>query len=563
MAVKDPTESVDTHDTHDSELSLSIEVMARFQQSPFAWIEEALGEVPQPIKPEFREHVLKLYVIPAHEFSAYAKTIHEYMFEPFEKGKHLTWQQSLVCVAVMRAVNGTLPFQIAIKAGRGTGKSSIMARLLLWFLFSYPESKIPCTAPTADQLFAVLWSEIAMVLSKMEPEFSAVFEWTSSFVRMKQNPEFWFARAKTSAKGETGALSGIHADYMVSFGDEAYDIEDEVFRVADQTQTGIIGGTILSGNAVHDHGYFFDCFNKNSDTWITLTMNAEESPIVNREKIKAQEKLYGRNSNTYRAGVLGEFPVATAIDIDGWRRMFTDDWINSVMPLETGETPNLPADYFDDHAFQLERSFMGVDPAGEGTDEAVGYIRNAKAAKMLFASDKIGVKGCATNINGAVTLFDIDPSDVSCDNFGVGAELSQEVAINSDGRNYINGINVGNQCEDILDKSAYFNERARIYDMLYWWGKRGGKILYDELLRAELRTIFCKEDKGKLYIMPKKEMRKRGYKSPNRADALTLTFVRDYMMSNYIPRAGFKAVQLPAKKKTNEPFDKHAAIPSV
>ena len=550
-----------TTESEHSESTLNEEAMALFQKSPFEWIEAALDETPQPIKAEFYDYVLKLYTVPAHEFSEYALTIHEYMFEPFEKGKHLTWQQAIVCIAVMRAVNRTLPFQIAIKAGRGTGKSSIMARLLLWFLFSFPESKVPCTAPTADQLFAVLWSEIAMVLAKMKPEYSNIFEWTSGFIRIRQNPEFWFARAKTSAKGETGALSGIHAEYMASFGDEAYDIEEKVFEIADQTQTGILGLTILSGNAVHDHGYFYDCFNKNADLWVTLTMNAEESPIVNREKIKAQEKLYGRNSNTYRAGVLGEFPIATAIDIDGWRRMFNDEWIEQVIPINT-ET--LSADYFDDRKFQLERSFIGVDPAGEGSDEASGYIRNAVAAKLLFASDKVGIKGCASNINGAVTLFEIDPSDISCDNFGVGAELSQEVALLSKGENYINGINVGNQCEEILDKSAYFNERARLYDMMYWWGKRGGRVLYDELLRAELKTIFCKEDKGKLYIMPKKEMRKRGYKSPNRADALMLTCPKDYMLSNYIPRAGYKAVfvnkQL-GQKKVEEQFNKHDAIP--
>lgn len=542
--------------------NLNVEALVAYQKSPFAFIEDALGEVPQPIKPEFRTHVLRLYTVPAHQFSEYAKTIKKEMFEPFIKGRHLTWQQTIVVIAVQRAVNGSLPRRIAVKAGRGVGKSNITSKLLLWYLFSFPESKIPCTAPTADQLFSVLWSEVNMVLANMKPEYAAMFEWQSNFIRVKGFEAFWYARAKTAAKGETGALSGIHADYMFTIADEAYDVEDEVFHIAEATQTGLMSLMLLIGNAVHDHGYFYDCFNKNSDEWITLTLNGEESPIVNPQVIIDQEKLHGRGSNHYRASILGEFPTATAIDVEGWYRMFTDDWLNNVMPQDPDA---LPIDYFDDKKFQLERSFMGVDPAGEGTDEAAGYIRSSLAARLLFSSDKIGVKGCAANINGAITLFDIEPSDISCDNFGVGAELSQEVALLSNGENYINGINVGDQCEEILDKAAYQNERARLYDMILWWGKRGGKILYDEKLRNELKTIFAKNEKGKLYIMPKKEMRRRGFKSPNRADALMLTFPRDYMMSNYIPRAGFRAVtvnKMAGQKKPEEQFDRYNSIPS-
>ena len=544
---------------------LNVEAMQIFQKSPFAFIESSLDEVPQPIKPEWKEHVLKLYTVEARDFSEYASTIKKEMFEPFIKGKHLTWQQSIFIIAVQRAVNGTLPPRIAVKAGRGVGKSNCMSKLILWYLFSYPLSRVPCTAPTSDQLFAVLWSEINLTLSRMKPEFAAIFEWTSDFIRIRQHPQTWYARAKTAGKGQTGALSGIHSDFMASFADEAYDIEEEVFNIAEATQTGDKSLMVLVGNAVHDHGYFFDCFNKNKEHWITLTMNGEDSPIVNQAMIAGQRIAYGETSNHYRASIKGEFPIATAIDIEGWRRMFTNEWIESVIPSNTDE---LPADYFDDKKFQLERSFIGVDPAGDGSDEAVGYLRNALAARLLFASDKVGIKGCASNINGAITLFEISPSDISCDNFGVGAELSQEVAILSSGDNYINGINVGNQCEEILDKSAYFNERARLYDMLYWWGKRGGKVLYDELLIAELKTIFCKDDKGKLFIMPKKEMRKRGYKSPNRCDSLVLSFVSDYMLSNFIPRGsftGFNYTQIKKErdfKKQTETFNKHDAIPS-
>lgn len=555
----------------EQELNLDVEAIGLFQKSPFVFIEETLGEVPQPPKPEHREYVLGLYSVPAHKFNEYAASIHKDMFEPFVRGKHLTWQQSIFIIAVQRAVNGTLPPRIAVKAGRGTGKSAAMSRLILWFLFSFPLSKIPCTAPTADQMFAVLWSEINLVLSMMKPEYAAMFEWETKFIRIKQRPQVWYARAKTAGKGETGALSGIHADYMASFADESYDIENEVFQVAEATQTGEKSLMVLVGNAVNDHGYFFDCFNKNAEEWVCITMNGEESPIVNREVIEAQARTYGRDSNHYRASVLGEFPIVTAIDIEGYSRMFTDGWLDEVMPVNQDDKF---MEAFEDKVFRLTRSFLGVDPAGEGADEAVGYIRNAHAARMVYSKGSSDTRGIALAVIGNIENFGLEASDVVCDNFGVGAELSQEVMLQSNSQYPISSINVGNACQDELDKNYYRNERARIYDMLYWWGKRGGGLLFDEVLREELKTIFSrKTETGKLEIMPKKEMRKRGYKSPNRVDALTLTFVRDYLMANYVPRGEHRAVMhQPGKRRAGHhtphqnaqspDFDRYNSIPS-
>jgi phage terminase large subunit len=342
---------------------------------------------------------------------------------------------------------------------------------------------------------------------------------------------------------------------MASFADEAYDVEDEVYHVATLTQTGEKSLMFLSGNAVHDSGFFYDCFNKHAEDWVRITMNTEESPIVNKQVIIDAEKKFGRHSNEFRASILGEFPIATAIDVDGYTRMFTDDWIESVMSADETE--------FGDDEFRVGRTFLGVDPSGEGSDEMIGYLRNAIKARIAFSKVGGSVPSCALLTIGTIELFGLDGQDVTCDNFGVGAELSQEVMIKSNGQHVIEGRNVGNKCEDTLDQNAYLNERARMYDALYWWGKRGGKILYDDVLAQELKTIFKrKNETGKLMIMPKKEMRRRGYSSPNRSDALALTTLNDRMLSNYVPRAEFRAVVTKDKKNTStETYNKHDLVP--
>jgi hypothetical protein len=285
-------------------------------------------------------------------------------------------------------------------------------------------------------------------------------------------------------------------------------------------------------------------------------MNTEESPIVNPQVIIDAEKKHGRNSNEFRASILGEFPIATAIDIEGYTRMFTDDWINSVM----SDDINL----FSDEEFRTTRSYLGVDPSGEGTDEMVGYLRNATLAKLAFNRAGSSASSCALLTIGLIETYGLDGSDVVCDNFGVGAELSQEVMIKSNSQHVINGINVGNKCEDLLDISAYINQRAMGYDMLYWWGKRGGKILYDDVLVQELKTIYKrKNEQGKMMIMPKKEMRRKNYPSPNRADAIMLSCIADRMLSNYVPRAEFRGAPYSnvKKRRPDDNYNPHDMVP--
>jgi hypothetical protein len=89
------------------------------------------------------------------------------MFEPFMPGEMITWQQAEVVYAVMQAVNGQGKRKISIASGHGIGKSTILAMLILWFLFCFMESKVPCTAPTQSQMYDVLWAEIQKWILKM------------------------------------------------------------------------------------------------------------------------------------------------------------------------------------------------------------------------------------------------------------------------------------------------------------------------------------------------------------------------------------------------------------
>ena len=58
--------------------------------------------------------------------------------ERFKKGTHMTEHQRILLQAVEDAVNDRKQRRISIRSGHGVGKSSSLAWLVIWFLFSLP-----------------------------------------------------------------------------------------------------------------------------------------------------------------------------------------------------------------------------------------------------------------------------------------------------------------------------------------------------------------------------------------------------------------------------------------
>jgi len=143
--------------------------LARYRKSPFPFIKDMFGIV--PLKGN----------------------------EKFKKGEHMSEHQRILLQAVEDAVNDRKSRRISIRSGHGVGKSSSLAWLIIWFLFSFVDAQIPCTAPSAEQMHDVLWKEISKWLKRMPEAVAQQFEWTATHIRIKGSNE-WFARAKTARK---------------------------------------------------------------------------------------------------------------------------------------------------------------------------------------------------------------------------------------------------------------------------------------------------------------------------------------------------------------------------
>ena len=470
-----------------------IELYRLFQKSPLLFIEKAWGLKPQPIKPEYKEHV-ELY--PMEEWEAS-------WFEPWIKGKHLTWQQWIFFRAFEMAIRGEAPKKIAVESGVGTGKSSSLAMLILWFLFCHKDAQVPCTAPTGDQMYNALWKETNLWLGRMPEKMQGVYEWSTNYIRIKERAETWYARARTASKDKPEALAGVHSDFVLAVIDEASGVLDEVFQKGE----GVLAGKYVFVVMISQHtrlvGYFHDAFNSDSESWQNYRFNSEDSPIVDRQFVQRILDKDGIDSDRYRIEVLGQPPKSDGVDDKGYLPLFTEaDLLNAT-----------------DKNFIGKRR-LALDPAGEGSDNAEWAIRDAFKVGIVASEEKSTPKGMAQKTVTLSKDHGVGANDTTIDGFGLGSD----VAIELTSIGFRPGApNVGDEAED---KEKFVNIRAEAYWRFRAWVKQGGMFINLPEWKKELLSIrYTREHSGKIKIMSKKEMKKSGYASPNKVDAGMLTFI--------------------------------------
>lgn len=471
---------------------------------------------PQPVKQEYAARFDMGLRLRGKAWDNFCASIRPYWFEPFQEGKHLTWQQSLVLYGVDKALRGHISNRISIVSGHGIGKSALFSILILWFLFTHVDSKVACTAPSADQMYDVLWSEIKKWISRMPQQVAEMYQWESSHIRMKEAPQEWFARAKTSSKENTEALAGIHADWIFLGADEASGIEEPIFETMEGALTSGDYLVFLVGNGTRSLGYFYDTHHKDKERWQTYTFSSMDSPRIPQKYVDDIIAKYGRDSTQYAIRVEGKFPDEGIMDDKGYVQLFNEADIH-IVPY--------------DHDWRPVGQIKGaLDPSGEGEDTSEWGVRDRVRAGIVASEKKSTPASMAQKSITVVEKFRINPMDFVIDAFGAGHPVAQEIALataKEDKPWRVHPINTGEPCPDERDQELYINIRAMIYHKMMLWCRAGGELMDSPGLKDELLSIrFRRTGNGRIQIMDKVSMKKLGFKSPNKADTLSMTFLR-------------------------------------
>ena len=450
-----------------------IDKLREWRESPFAFVRDFWGLVPEYDNSKFVRHM------------------------------HLSRHQAQIFKAVEKGLREEAPMRISIAAGHGVGKTSALAMLTHWFLFTRRDAQIGCTSPSSAQIFDILWKEIEVWHRKLAKPLQQFFIWQSSYYRMAESPQTWFARARTGRKESPEAFAGLHGKHVGLFADEASSVPDEIFRVAEGSLTDKDTLTILISNPTRLEGFFYDTHHDDKANWQTLEFSSMDSPLVDMSFVDRIKAKFGEDSDEYRFMVLGKFPLGESL-VDGWLPMFGEEDIKNQIS---------------DIGGFMKPAYMGVDPAGMGRNKSIWVVRDAFKAKVVASEGKSNTLGIAEKTVTLAQHYEIKPEDVKLDNFGIGANVSAEIALGVHER--IHAVNVGGKPTE----ERFLNLRSQGYWLFREWIKKGGKLVRHEGWRQLLNIRYKRTLSNKIQVMGKEEMVRKGFDSPDVADAGMLTFL--------------------------------------
>jgi hypothetical protein len=195
-----------------------------------------------------------------------------------------------------------------------------------------------------------------------------------------------------------------------------------------------------------------------------------------------------------------------------------------------GEDPLIPNDelslsiggHIRKSEYENSPKIIGIDVAGDGPDSHTICKRQGRATQPIKKLDNINEKGLANIVSAIIQSW--QPDMVFVDHTGgYGTELISR--LREDGCQHIcpiRGVNFGSKA---IDSEHYQNLRTEMYHKVRDWISDDGVLPDDEDLEQELSVLSAPEGlNGKAMLMKKDDIRQLINRSPDRADALALTF---------------------------------------
>ncbi|WP_300379617.1 terminase [Henriciella sp.] len=398
------------------------------------------------------------------------------------------------------------PLMIAVASGHGIGKSAEMGMLSNWAMSCYPGCRIVTTANTETQL-----------KTKTSPEIGKWFKasitghWfdvQTLGIKSKEDPENWRQDLVSWSEHNTEAFAGLHNEgkIVLLLFDEGSNIHDKVWEVAEGalTDEGTVLIWVVFGNPTRNSGRFRECFRRFRHRWITRKIDSRTVPGTNKKYLQQMVDDYGEDSDIVKVRVRGEFPSQSAMQF-----------------ISTEDADAARSRHIERHQFDFAPVILGVDPAWTGDDTFEVMLRQGNYSKSLMTLQRND-----NDIEVAqkiAMLEDEHKADAVFVDAGYGTGIVS--AGRSMGRKW-RLVWFGSAPADI----AYANKRAEIWGRMKMWLKEGGCIdpndatLYEDIIGPETVVPKSRNFDGRIMLESKQDMKTRGLASPNRGDALALTF---------------------------------------
>lgn len=425
------------------------------------------------------------------------------------------WQRKVLELLPDPAAN-----RIAMKACKGPGKTATEAVIGWWFLCcqgdKYEHPKAAAVAITRENLRDGLWTEMAKWRIR-SPWIERAFEWTAERVFAKDHPETWYMSARAWSKSadkdqQANTLAGLHAKYLLFLLDESGGIPRSVMAAAEAGLATMAQDhwlkIIQAGNPTHLEGPLYDACTRERHLWQVVEITGDpddpnRSTRINVQWAREQIEKYGRDNPWVLVNVFGQFPPSS---------------LNAL--LGPDECAAASRRHLRDDEYDFAPRVMGVDCARFGDDRTVIAQRQG-----LASFDMAVMRNARTQeIGGQVmTRWQNWKADACFIDNAMGNGVIDYCKL-------LDYDAIGIDFAGKPKNPRYANKRAEMWFEMAEWIKAGGVIPRDDELIAELcAPTYSFTNTGKIIIEPKDDVKERLGRSPDKADALALTFAETVM----------------------------------
>lgn len=403
---------------------------------------------------------------------------------------------------------------MSIQSSNGNGKDFLAALINLHFMSTAPYCKCRVTANTGKQLKSVYWSELSKLMSLgIKPEGSECTFFQEAYSQQNdylyanlpdksERGKRWFTQAitinaKSTPEEQGEAMAGLHADFMLILVDEASGVADAVFKPLERTLTGLCNVAFLIFNPTRNTGYAIDTQTKYRDSWLCLQWDALDCENVSDDQIERMRK-YGEDSPAYRIGVLGLPPRSDE------SALIPFEWVQSAIGRDLEVTDYDPV-------------ICGVDPAAGGDRSVVSFRRGGMVYPFKTNNSPdtmVGAEWICSELRREDAIVAV------VDTVGLGRVFFDKMR------------SMGINCKAAHGSAAPSNDKCfNLRAEMYWKLREQFEnmcisIPDDPELVNELAAIKTEiASNGKFKIAGKQEIRRKFGYSPDKADALALSYL--------------------------------------
>lgn len=423
--------------------------------------------------------------------------------EKFPEGPD-TWQRDILNDIKTGLLTPETAIREAVASGHGIGKSALVSWIIYWAMSTMEDTKGIVTANTETQLKTKTWAELAkwhrLAINNHWFEFTA----TALYSRDQQHERTWRIDMVPWSENRSEAFAGLHnkGKRVLLIFDEASAIPDAIWEVAEGALTDEDTEIIQCafGNPTRSRGRFRECFSRFKARWNTRQIDSRTARMTNKKQLQDWVDDYGEESDFVKVRVRGQFPSADT------NALLSPDEVEAAMKKRyTAKDIN--------HAAKI----VGVDVARQGGDDSVIARRQGLVVfplKAMHVPDGMLVAQAVAHETDEWKGADAVNIDATG---GYGAGVVDKLrSLNRDCHEvYFNGRPTD---------ARYFNKRSEMWMELAKWVRAGGSLPNDPFLRDELCAATYSFNGDKFRLCDKDEIKEEIGRSPDRADAVALTF---------------------------------------